>query len=176
MKRFFALVLALCLVFALAACGSTSSPAGSWTAKVNLVEVAGDELGEMADYLKDMQVDVNLDMNEDKTFVLQMDAASAIPALKEGMRGYLNDMLSEMGMTAEDYETMSGSSLDALIDEAVAEMDPEDLGETLKGSYTVEGTKLTLTAEDGSLNTGTWDGDTLKLDIDGVGELAFTRK
>ena len=176
MKRFFALMLVLCMVFALAACGSTKSPAGSWTAKVNLVDIAGDELGEMVDYMKEMNVDVNLEMNEDKTFVLKMDAASAMPALKEAMRAYLNDMLSEMGMTAEEYESQSGSSLDALIDEAIAEMDSEDLSETVKGTYTVEGTKLTLTAEDGTVNTGTWDGDTLKLDVSSIGEMAFTRK
>ena len=176
MKKLFAFVLALCMVFALAACGSTQSPAGSWTAKVNLMEIAGDELGEMAEYVQDMQVDVNLDLNEDKTFTMKMDAASAIPALKEGMRAYLNDMLSEMGMTAEDYEATAGKSLDALIDEAIAEMDSEDMSETIKGTYKVEGTRLTFTADDGTLNTGTWDGDTLKLDVDDFGQLAFTRK
>ena len=148
MKRIFAFMLVLCMVFALAACGSAKSPAGSWTAKVNLADIAGDSMGEMADYLKDMMVDVNLDMNEDKTFVLKMDANSAIPALKEGMRAYMNDMLTGMGMTAEDYEAAAGASLDDLIDEAIAEMDPEDLSQTLKGTYTLEGSKLTLTAED----------------------------
>ena len=116
MKRIFAFMLVLCMVFALAACGSAKSPAGSWTAKVNLADIAGDSMGEMADYLKDMMVDVNLDMNEDKTFVLKMDANSAIPALKEGMRAYMNDMLTGMGMTAEDYEAAAGASLDDLID------------------------------------------------------------
>ena len=176
MKKYIALLLALVMVFALAACGSTKSPAGSWTAKVNLAEIAGDSMGEMADYLKDMMVDVNLEMNEDKTFVLQLDANSAIPALKEGMRAYMNDMLTGMGMTAEDYEAAAGASLDDLIDEAIAEMDPEDLSETLTGTYTLEGSKLTLTADDGTLNTGTWDGDTLKLDVDEFGQLSFTRK
>ena len=176
MKRIFTLVLALCLVFALAACGGSKTAAGSWQAKVNLADIAGDELGDMAGYFKDVNVDVNLEMRTDKTFTLNIDAASAAPAMKDGMRAYVEDMLGQMGLTAEDYEAQSGKTLDAIIDEALSEFNSGELSQTFSGTYTDEGGKLLLSADDGSTNTGTWEEDVLTLDVETIGQLAFTRK
>jgi uncharacterized lipoprotein YehR (DUF1307 family) len=176
MKKFFALLLVVCLVFALAGCGGSKSPAGTWQAKINLAEVAGDELAELKDYLKDANVDLALEMREDKTYTLSMDGTALKPVLKDAFRAYLNDMLTQMGMTAEDFESLSGQSIDAMIDEALEQMDTSELNKSVNGTYTEDGGKVTLTPESGTVLSGTWEGDTLTLHDDDLGDIAFTRK
>ena len=176
MKKFFALLLVLCMIFALAACGGKNA-VGTWQGKVNLAEVAGAELGELKDYMKDANVDFILELKSDNTFTLQMDGTALMPILKDAFRAYLDDMLSSMGMTAADYEAAAGQSVDALIDSALAEMNTDDLNKSISGTYTDDGGKLVLTPNDGSAPVnGSWEKDALTLHDDDIGDIAFTRK
>ena len=176
MKKFFALLLVLCMVFALVGCGGGKSVAGTWQSKVSLVEVAGDELAELKDYMADANVDFVLEMKADKTFTMSMDATTMMPVLKDAFRAYLDDMLGQMGFTAADYEAMTGQSVDAMIDETLAGMG-DDLNKTFTGTYTEDGGKLVLNSDDGSKPIeGSWEGDTLTLHDDDIGDIAFARK
>ena len=176
MKKAFAFLLALCLVFSLAACGASKTEEGIWQGKIDLKAVAGDELGEMADYLQSADVDVILELKADKSFDLKMDASAMLPVLKDAMRAYMEDMLASMGMSVEDFEAAYGQSLDAMIDAAVQEMNTDDLNQNISGTYTEDNGKLVLTPASGSVVNGAWSGDSLTLQEDGIGDITFARK
>ena len=177
MKKIFALLLALSMVFALAACGGGKTCEGTWNASLNLAELAGDELGDMGELFKDINVAVNLDLNKDKSYVLSIDAASALPAIREAVKSYLTKVAEEQGISLEQLEELSGQTLDAMLDEAMQEANFEELSQTFKGTYTEEGGKLTLNPEEagGQINTATWENDTLTMDAGGK-TITFTRK
>lgn len=175
MKKIFALLLALCLLPAMAACGGAGKTVvGTWNSKVDLKEYLGSELGEMGDYLQSVDVEMKLVMNENKTFVMELDATAVIPAMKDAMMSYMTDMLDSMGMTADQFEAAYGSSLEAVVEETIQEMDTTGLNETISGTYTEENGKLILSAN-GTDNTGSWEDDELSLDLDDYGQLTFTR-
>ncbi len=153
-----------------------ATPAGTWYAQINLAEVAGDELGELAAYLGDANVDLILELKDDNSFTLQMDGTAMLPVLKDAFRAYLNDMLSSMGMTAADYEAAAGQSLDVLIDEALAELDISDLNKSVTGTYTEADGSLTLSPLLGTPLRGSWEGDSLTLTDDDIGLIRFTRR
>ena len=178
MKRSFALLLLLCIALALAACGSSERPVGNWTAQVMLFEIAGDDLydmAEMAPALADLTVDIDLALRGDETFLLTVDGSSSEATVNEALRAYLDEKMGEMGLTAEEYEEITGKPLETVMDEFSQNVNLEELV-MIKGSYTQEGTTLILTAEDGSIYYGTWEGDTLRLDMSGYGQLSFTRR
>lgn len=152
------------------------SPVGTWVGKINLAEAAGQQLGELAPYLADANVELVLELREDNSFTLTLDATVIMPLLKDAFLAYLNDMLSDLGMTAEDFEAMTGQSLDALIDEALAEMDTESLIQNISGTYTVDGEALVLSASGSIPINGTWEGDKLVLHEGDLGDIAFTRR
>lgn len=185
MKKIAALLLALCMIFALAACSSASQASaptpepktivGAWNAKLNFVEFAGEDLGDMAEIFKDINFDMVLEMKEDKTFSMAMDATSAMPALKEAFSTYLTKMIEAEGMTVEQFEELSGGTLDQLIEEALGELDFSEMDVSSSGTYTEENGKLVLTEENGSAMEGSWSEDTLTLNADGR-QISFTRK
>jgi outer membrane protein assembly factor BamD (BamD/ComL family) len=153
-----------------------ATPTGTWYAQINLAEVAGDELGELAAYLGDANVDLILELKDDNSFTLQMDGTALLPVLKDAFRAYLNDMLSSMGMTAADYEAAAGQSVDALIDEALAELDISELNESVSGTYTDADGSLTLSPFLGTPLRGSWEGDDMVLYDDDLGAIRFTRR
>ena len=174
MKKIFALLLALSMVFVLAACGGSETAAGTWNAKLNLAEIAGEEMGDMADLFKDVNVDVVLDMKSDNTFTLTMDAASAMSALKDAVRAMVPQLLEQYNMTEDDLAA-AGMSVDDLIDQVAGEMDISELTQTISGTYKDEKGSLTFTPSEGTSFKGTWSGKTLTVDEDSI-KIEFTRK
>lgn len=173
MKKFFALLLALSMIFALAACGGAKTPAGNWVGTINFAELVGEEIPEDYEMFKNLNLDVILELKSDNTFSLAIDGEKAMPAMREAMAAFLNTMLEQQGLTAEDFEAMSGQTVDALIDEGMKELDFTEMSTT--GTYTEEKGALVLTEKNGTEYKGSWEKDTLSLDFNGT-TVNFTHK
>ncbi len=203
MKKLFALILALCMIFALAACSSPklvqapdgAAPAsapekapepapapktavGTWEGKVDFSTILADQLEEepeMAVMLDGVSAKMILELKEDGNFTFSMDMSDSKDALRENVKKYFLDYLETNGMTAEQFEEMSGQSLDQMIEAMVGELDAPDPEMNFAGTYTEEAGKVLLNREDKEPLEGTWAEDTLSLDLEGV-KVDFARK
>ena len=140
-----------------------------------MADIAGEELGDMGEMFKDVNIDMVLEMKENKTFTMGIDTGTALPALKEAMIAYIKQTVEAEGKTLEQYEEEKGQTVDQMTDEALQDIDFSDAGVNSAGTYTEENGKLVLTQEDGSTIEGNWFDDTLNLVADNQ-QISFTRK
>ena len=175
MKKAFALLLALCLVLSLAACGGQSkTAAGTWKSKLDLKDLVSDKLDDILDRLEKTDMEVTLVLHEDKTFLLTMDGTGVAAAVQEAATAYFTGLLDSLGLSQEQYEQISGKSLETMIEEAVGKIDQEVLSRDVTGTYTEEKGSLVLKAK-GLSARGSWEGDVLTLTVAGIGKMTFTR-
>ena len=147
---------------------------GTWTGCVKLVDVLGDDQEELAEYFGDLNMDLILELRSDNSFILALDAASMLPGMKVAMMSYMEALMKENGISAEDLEKATGQTLDELVNEAIAEMDMDELNESLTGTYTEKDGQITLKSNDGE-DKGSWSGNSLTIEVENMGKLEFIR-
>ena len=175
MKKPFALLLALCLCLSLAACGGQSKPAaGTWKSRLELKDLVSDKMVDILDHLEKTDLEVTLVLQEDKTFRLTVDGTGVADAVKEAATAFFAELLDSLGVSPEQYEQISGKSLETMIEEAVGKIDQEVLSRDVTGTYTEEKGSLVLQAK-GLSARGSREGDVLTLTIAGIGKMTFTR-
>lgn len=143
---------------------------GSWKFDVGLIDAMGeetfsDQMGEMGEFfdLSKVKMVVTIEFKEDGKLSMSYDKADwnvtvdeVIDVMRDGMRDYMESLVSDMGMTMEEYEAAlkaQGESLDSIIDEAVAtakdyyeEVDLDAL--SVSGKYEFKNGKLLVDGAD----------------------------
>lgn len=175
MKKAFALLLALVMVFALCACGASKTVVGNWEAQVDVAKAMGDELGEFAQYMTEAKIAVRLNMKEDNTFEMVLDGSTMLPAMRDAIKAYLEDYCTQSGMSLDDLASMTGMTVDQIIDMVIDEVDTSELTNSSTGTYSVDKNTVTLNFDEGTSRNGTWEGDSLTLPVEELGEITFTR-
>lgn len=186
-RVFFALALALMLVFTMTACGGKDAEklVGSWKAELNAAEIFNAALAsepEVAEYLSTSEfiIPVVLTFNSDGTYSMSVDAEGlkdSLDAYKqvmiEGLTKYLEDAIQKMGvsMSISDLLAMSGMTLDSMIDQmgfdSLADQMIEDM--YMEGKYDAKDGKLFLSdsletdVDETIYDTYEFSGKTLKL-------------
>ncbi len=164
MKKFLALLLALVMVFALAACGGNGDDSGKGDKKEGIVgawtftyEMDGEDMG-LEDYKGTVDLVCNVEFDKDGTCVCTMDMDAmedVFDDLRKDMVDYMVEMLydelgkddaeeyceEEFGMSCKEY---CEENIDQIVDEMMAEF--EDLEE--EGAYTYEDGVLELDGEE----------------------------
>ncbi len=198
MKKWIALLLCLVLaVSTLSGCELVDevlgkltggdSIVGTWEAEVDFAEYLTDtmasELGEMASYFdfQDLTLKLVLTFEEDGTYTLSGDKASAeklfsdlLEQLKPGMVKYLEEQLkaSGMEMTVDELLAMSGTTMDALMEQSFSEEMIDEMLEDMEsdGEYEIDGDLLYLDGDECEFKL---KGDALTIDSDDAGDVAF---
>lgn len=143
---------------------------GSWKFGINLIDAMGketfsDEMEGMEEFfdLSKVKIVATMEFKEDGKFSMFFDEADwkvtvdeVLDIMRDGMRDYMESLVSDMGMTMEDYEAAleaQGESLDSIIDEAVGsaedfyeEVDLDEL--SVSGKYEFKNDKLLVDGED----------------------------
>lgn len=169
MKKLLALMLALTMALALAGCGS-KSVVGTWKTTIDLEEATREKLGDTARIFHGVSVDLLLEMREDNSFTLSMDASGAMPLLREQLRDYVAESLGLGGMSLELYEGAYNKLIDERIDEFVTQ-----LAAPVTGTYSEAEGKLSLMPSLGVAMTGSWEKNSLTLEYAGR-QTSFSRK
>ena len=116
-----------------------------------------------------------LTFKEDGTVEGAFDMEASLPAIEAALKNVLTSMIEAQGMTIEEFEKASGSTMDEMLADAMAQMNPENLADTedMNGNYTVDGEKVLI--NDNEENALVRVDDTLVLSADGV-EVVFTKR
>ncbi len=155
------LVLALfgAMLLSLSGCGGNAPLAGAWEATIDMTEFINGQLGdeEMEKYIKieDFSLNYRMTFKEDGTYEAAVDEesakkmyAKAKEAFKSGATAYLQAMIDSAGggYTVDDLLSLSGTTLDAMVDQAFSEENLNTMMESLtnKGNYEAEEGKLYL--------------------------------
>lgn len=172
--KILALVLVLALALTLAACGSKSSSSdsivGTWKCELDfdkiLAEMPKDAstdasmLDTMTKCFEGLSMTIILDLQADNTFTLCTDEKTMTEVsgtLAERLPDLLGDLVAAMvGMTREEYEAAlaeQGMTMGDALAEFGDMFDPDSMLDSMTfpaktGTYTYEGGKLTLTADD----------------------------
>lgn len=146
---------------------------GIWTAETELEALIGKRDESLEELPEDFKVGLTLELRSDESFVMTVDADALLPALRSAMSGYFEKAAKESGFTVEEYEEMTGKSLEEAVDEAFEKMHPEQLAEPISGSFERKDDTLILKAENGSEETGTLRGKELIYGTEG-GEIRFS--
>ena len=147
---------------------------GIWTSYIDVQQFMGDQLEGMEEYFEGVQMDVLLELRSDNSFTLSMDGSAMVPAMTLAMRAYLEQYLAESGISIETLETMTGQSFDDMLDEALENMDADELYHSMSGTYELKDGELTLKAEGENSQVAKLNGNTITFDVDDLGELVFT--
>ena len=140
MKRLFAVILSLCMIFALTGCGA--SVVGTWTGRGDAVDSLSQQIDpELAAYITTVPYDVTINIDKDGTYTYIFDLSPAMPELKTAIRNYLEDYIVSSGYTVEFFESAVGMTLDEYVEDAAKDMTSTESG---GGSYTFEKGVLTL--------------------------------
>lgn len=183
MKKILALVLgAVLLTGALAGCGGKgktedSGLIGHWRAGADFSDAlnahtAANGLGEFAT-VSGFELTLELELKDDGTYTLgaTADLAPVKEQMKAGIEAYFQPMLEGQDMTVDGALASAGTSVDAILDQALGQQALDELTAGLKaqGRYKAEEGKLYLSdhdSEEPSDNylTYTLEGDALRLD------------
>ncbi len=176
MKKMFVKAMAVISAAAmmLTGCGA-KDVSGEYSVKVNLVDYMTEddkeglaELEEMgATFFNDITLSMDLSMNSDKTFKMELDAADLMEQVTEGFKANGSDIvknvLDAQGVTEDMYdllfESMGVSSMEELeqsivdtmvqsMDEALDEMSDELEKTKFTGTYTVKGNQVLFTLDE----------------------------
>lgn len=162
------------MVFTLTACGQDIS--GKYVSEVQMKDFMNEDdladLDEMADmglgFMGDIPLNMELVLNEDKTFSLTMELkdmeSGIVDGIKENADAILQNMFEEEGITEdmydeiaeasgyEDYEAMKEDLISELqqdLESSMSEWDGELDDLQMSGSYSVKGNEVIFTdAED----------------------------
>lgn len=154
---------------------SRGGAVGTWVGLADLREILVAESPDMAPYLKAVPVDLTLELKEDGSYTLSMDAAAMIPAFRDALSAYVEALCEENGMTVADFEATMGTGMEEFLDQALAQLDPEELSEELTGTYTEENGRLTLDPMSEEATVGSFNGRMVTVELDGYGTMEFTR-
>ena len=146
---------------------------GIWVAEIDLLTFLGEEDEEMAGLLDGITAQITLELRSDESFILSLDAEALIPALRMALLGYFEQVLEESGMSAEDFEKMTGMSLEATVDAALTELDAGEMGAALAGTWEQKDDQLILKADNSKEETATLQGGKLTFSTDEYGDLCF---
>ena len=146
---------------------------GIWTAGMDVQKAMGDDLDGMEEYFEGVEIAVMLEMRSDNTFTLTMDGSTMIPAMTLAMRAYLEQYLTENGMSIEDLETLTGESFDEMLEEGLASIDSDEISKSVNGTYELDGEEIIMEV-DGETQTAKLNGNTILFELDDFGELSFT--
>lgn len=151
---------------------------GEWSGKLYLVDLIelDEEDEEMAAFMKDVSVDVTVELRADGTYSLTSDASYVLPAVKTALRAYLDQMCKTNNITPEQLEQSVGMPIDQYLDQIIAGMDVSEMNVTAEGSYSVQNGKIVFDEEQSGMLSGMWFGNTLILPLDETGNIVFTRK
>ena len=169
LKRLFALLMAVAMVFCLAACGGDAETGveekeknvkktlvGDWEAEVDLsdmmAEMLADELGMEID-VDDFAITMALTFEDDGTFKAEMKAdwEEAVEDLVDNIWDYiLETTAEEAGMSVSEVEELmeeQGVTKDMLMEEVDMEDIMGDLEEKITGEWVLDGDKLYMAEE-----------------------------
>ncbi len=146
----------------------------TWVGTLELKPFLVEEVPELEELLDSAPASVNLEMREDGTYTLTLDATIMLPNLKTALYAYLEQMCKEKGLTVAELEEQAGKSLDELIEEALQEMDLSELNQSLDGVYEENNGQVTWDPGAGETK-GLFTGDTLIFSVEGFGEVMLTR-
>lgn len=130
---------------------AAESIVGTWDTTIDFGGIMAEAMGEeeAAAYfdLTGLTVDMTFVFNADGTFSLSADEATVTSmvdnlgaAIKNGMTTMLEDLISQQGlnMSVDTLLAMSGMDLDTMIDQLLAQLDPEELVTSLTADGTYE--------------------------------------
>ncbi len=176
MKKMFVKAMAVISAAAmmLTGCGA-KDVSGEYAVKVNLVDYMTEddkeglaELEEMgATFFNDMTITMDLSMNSDKTFKMELDAEDLMEQVTEGFKTQGSDIvkavLDSQGVTEDMYdmlfesmgvasmeefeEYLVGTMVDSM-DEAMEEMTDELEKTKVTGTYSVKGNQVLFTLDE----------------------------
>ena len=147
-----AVLIVVCTVLALASCGSGGSIVGKWAAKLDFEkalaasgEEAAQAISALGADLSGYSVDLNVEFKEDGKYTASVDKDQLKEVMREMMNGLLDTLVSQMGISIDDYLQMAGySSVDEALD-AMMEQSGDSLnGMSAEGDYTYENGTLKL--------------------------------
>ena len=180
-KKLIALLLALTMIFALAACGNKPSVVGRWVADIDMVDQMVEEMDasvggskSFGEYLDSFVWELTLDLGADGTYTLKYDISRDIDSFKSSVVAYMRDMINELsgtemsdeliaqalGMPLEDY---AQTVVDAMTEAAVSE------------SAKYKDDDKNLIWENGEKSPYTLTADELTFSVNSLGELHFKR-
>lgn len=178
LKKTLACLMALCLILALAACGSKAAEmVGTWTGTLDMADYLISETPEMDGYLKKAPVDITLVLGEDGNYTLDMDASTMIPDFREALTAFLLDQVAAQtgtSMTVEEVEKLTGKTMDELLDEILADFDLSELNYHDSGTYKIDGNNIVY--GDGGKDPFTLDGNSLTIPVETFGDVVLTRR
>lgn len=150
---------------------------GTWSGKLYLADLMElNEDDEMYPYLKNVSLDVNVELRADGTYTLSLDGTTIVPTIKAAMRAYIEDVCKQNNTTVEAFEEAAGKPLDEYLDDALSEMDLDELTDSVDGEYAVKNGKVLFDGEQNGMLSGMWFGNTLILPLDESHNIVLTRK
>lgn len=192
MKKLFALLLALCMMMALCACGGSSETIiGSWEGTMDMAQMLVEEVDpgvqqslgtsiSFGDYLKKMPCKFLAEFKADGTYSYQLDGSDSRDLLKTATYDYYYAILTELlGAEPTDDELVSvlGMSLDDYAGQ-IADQSLDGLKSqgTTSGTFKIDGNKILYNGSSDNYETFTLSGNTLTIHVDGLGDVVFNRK
>ncbi len=158
---------------------------GKWEATVEMKDAINEELasdGEGLEYLlvDSFKLKLVMHLNEDNTYSVYADESSAKEAFEglrsewiQGLKKYLEDEIKKQGldMTVEEVLNLSGTTIEAMLDEAITDEVLEEMLEdiNLEGNFEAKDGKLYMSAgydydvDEKSYESYELKGDTLTL-------------
>ena len=182
-RKFLAAGVVAVMVFSLAGCGGSKKVTleGTWKATADTTEAygAGFDSGmdaggdrKFSEYIPTLTENITLTLNADKTYTMDMATDVDIEAFQEAYVQYLNDVLTDDNggtpLTEAELVEVFGT---ADLKEATAEFFSEEEMNNLFGASTYTGTysetdgTFELVDDDLGTSAGTFDGQTLTLDL-----------
>ena len=182
-NRILALLLALAMLFALAACGESKKPSvvGLWEAEVDMRQMMIDEMDKsvggsisFADYLDSFLWDLTLELAEDGHYTLNYDITRSVEPFKSAVVSYMRDVINSqvgyevsddviaqaLGMPLEDYAQ-------TVVDQMISTASTETGGYQDKNGC--------LIWDNGEQSPYTLTQDTLSFSVKTLGDLSFHR-
>lgn len=147
---------------------------GTWTGTADAVQFITESTPEMAGYLEAAPIAITLELTADGAYTISTDGTTMIPDFKNAMRGYMEDLCVEEGITVAIFEEEMQMTLDEFIDSLFDQMDLSELTESISGVFSAS--DGTITFDPGSVKQveGTWSGDTMQFTID-LGDVVLNR-
>lgn len=129
----------------------TEKLTGVWQVTVDLKDVlAGeDDTAEYTSYFEDIdsEVAMTMNLNADGTYAIEMDMEGVKEVVRTALTKYAEGQfdLGSLGMTLDDALALAGTSMDALLDEAMEAFDKSSAGELdASGVWKAEDGKIYL--------------------------------
>ena len=113
---------------------------------------------------------ITMEMREDGSYLMSLDASPMLPALRAAMYGYIEQLCKDNGISVEDYEESTGKTLEETVDEALEAFDLNDINQTVEGVYE-EANGQVIWDKGAGETRGLYTGDTLVFSLESFGEV-----